>query len=53
MSEKTILWIVIIGCITINLIVSEICNCIKYKKSDKKNDFENQNKNDEKQNESK
>lgn len=49
MSEKTILWIVIVVCIAIHLIVSDICNCIKDKNKNKdenedKKDFENQNK---------
>ena len=49
MSEKTILWIIIVVCIAIHLIVSDICNCIKDKNKNKdenedKKDFENQNK---------
>ncbi len=51
MSEKTILWIVIVVCIAIHLIVSDICNCIKDRNENKnkdenedEKDFKNQNK---------
>lgn len=57
MSEQTILWIIIVGCIAIRMCVHDICDCIRdIKNKSILNDFENtqeHNENQNNQNESK